>query len=110
MTRTAAARRAANNGPPLVVDHPRIEAAVREILLASGRLSGWAPWVFVRVLLVLGGVFALEFSSFLLHSVFADESVLPRYRILFEEPGSTVTQCPHTGPSAEIAKANHGAL
>src|SRR5438477_1301804 len=36
MTRTAAARRAANNGPPLVVDHPRIEAAVREILLAVG--------------------------------------------------------------------------
>src|SRR5438309_9377113 len=36
MTRTAAARRAANDGPPLVVDHPRIEAAVREILLAVG--------------------------------------------------------------------------
>ena len=36
MTRTAAARRAANNGPPLTVDHARIEAAVREILLAVG--------------------------------------------------------------------------
>src|SRR5207237_4410789 len=36
MTRTAAARRAANNGPPLVVDKPRIEAAIREILLAVG--------------------------------------------------------------------------
>jgi hypothetical protein len=52
-------------------------------LQASGRLSGWAPWPFLRVVFVLGGVFALEVSSFFLHSVFADERVLPRYRILF---------------------------
>jgi GTP cyclohydrolase I len=37
MTRsTAAARRAGDNGSPNRVDHPRIEAAVREILLAVG--------------------------------------------------------------------------
>ena len=52
-------------------------------LLASGQLSGWAPWAFLRVVLALGGVLALEFSSFFLHSVFADGRVLPRYRIIF---------------------------
>jgi GTP cyclohydrolase IA len=36
MTRSPAARRVANNGQPNTVDHGRIEAAVREILLAVG--------------------------------------------------------------------------
>lgn len=41
-------------------------------LLAIGRLSGWAPWTFLRVVRALDGVFALEFSLFFVHSVFAD--------------------------------------
>src|SRR5262245_17459119 len=36
MTRSPAARRAADNGQPTTIDHGRIEAAVREILLAVG--------------------------------------------------------------------------
>jgi GTP cyclohydrolase I len=36
MTRSTAARRAVANGPPATVDLPRIETAVREILLAVG--------------------------------------------------------------------------
>jgi len=66
-------------------------------LLASGRLSGWAPWAFLRVALVLGGVFALEVSSFFLHSVFADERVLPRYRIIFAVLATALPLCVMAG-------------
>jgi hypothetical protein len=62
-------------------------------LLASGRLSGWAPSAFMRVVLALGGVFALEFSSFFLHSVFADEGVLPRYRMIFAVLATALPLC-----------------
>jgi hypothetical protein len=67
------------------------------VLLASGRLSVWAPWAFLRVVLVLGGVFALEFSSFFLHSVFADEQVLPRYRTIFAVLGTVLPLCAMAG-------------
>jgi hypothetical protein len=66
-------------------------------LLASGRLSGWAPWAFPRVVLALGGVFALEFSSFFLHSVFADEGVLPRYRMIFAVLATALPLCVMAG-------------
>jgi len=66
-------------------------------LLASRRLSGWAPWALLRVALALGGVFALEFSSFFLHSVFADERVLPRYRIIFAVLATALPLCVMAG-------------
>jgi hypothetical protein len=66
-------------------------------MLASGRLNGWAPWAFLRVVLALGGVFALEFSSFVLHSVFADEQVLPRYRMLFAVLATALPLCVTAG-------------
>lgn len=52
-------------------------------LAASGRLSGWAPYAFLRVAVALGGVFVLEISGFFLHSVYADENVVQRYRTIF---------------------------
>ena len=66
-------------------------------LLAAGRLSGWAPWAFLRVLLVLCGVFVFEFSSFFLHSVFADERVLLRYRIIFAVLATVLPLCVMAG-------------
>src|SRR6185369_3930298 len=66
-------------------------------LLASGRLNGWAPGTFLRVVLTLGGVFALELSSFGLHSVFADEQVLSRYRMLFAVLATALPLCVMAG-------------
>jgi len=67
------------------------------VLLASGRLSRWAPWAFLRVVLVLGGVFVFEFSSFFLHSVFADENVLYRYRMIFAVLATALPFCVMAG-------------
>lgn len=66
-------------------------------LLVSGALRGWAPWAFVRVAMALGGVLALECSSFFLHSVFADESVLPRYRTMFAVLATALPLCAMVG-------------
>lgn len=52
-------------------------------LVATGRLIGWAPWGFLRVAMVLAGVFVLECSGFFIHSVYADENVIAKYRTIF---------------------------
>jgi hypothetical protein len=52
-------------------------------LLAAGRLIGWAPWASLRVVMALGGVSVLELSGFFIHSVYADENVLSKYRTIF---------------------------
>ncbi len=66
-------------------------------LLASGRLSAWAPWAPLRVFVALGGVLVFECSSFFLHFVFADENVYQRYRIIFAVLATALPFCVMAG-------------
>jgi hypothetical protein len=67
------------------------------VLLAGGRLTGWAPWAIPRVALALGGVCVLEVSGFFVHSVFADESVQSKYRTIFAVLATTLPLCVMAG-------------
>jgi hypothetical protein len=66
-------------------------------LLAGGRLIGWAPWTILRVALALGGVLVLELSGISIHSVYADENVLSKYRTIFAVLATLLPLCVMAG-------------